>query len=122
MKKLFLLTLFVLLIGCGSNFGITAKPVDDIVKNPRIYEGQQISVTGTLVNSDEVQKLASIGAVLEGSNSKNRVYLINFAAQLEFGTKVVVTGEFGTISVPLLGSFLVLDAKSVESCSKISAC
>jgi hypothetical protein len=122
MKKLFLPTLIVLLIGCGSNFGITAKPVDDIVKNPRIYEGQQISITGTLVNSDEVQKLASIGAVLEGSNSKNRVYLINFAAQLEFGTKVVVTGDFGTISMPLLGSFLVLDAKSVESCSKISAC
>lgn len=122
MKELFLLTLFVLLIGCGSNTGITAKSVDEIIKNPRIYEGQQISITGKLSPSDDVQKLASIGAVLEGSNPTNRVYLINFAAQAEFGTKVVVTGEFGTISVPLLGSFLVLDAKSVESCSKISAC
>jgi hypothetical protein len=122
MKKLLLLTLIFLQFGCGSNTGISAKPVDDIVKNPRVYEGQQISITGKLVNSDEIQKLANIGAVLEGSNPRNRVYLINFAAQVEFGTKVVVTGEFGTISVPLLGSFLVLDAKSVESCSKISAC
>jgi hypothetical protein len=122
MEKIFILTLIALLIGCGSNSGITAKSVDDVIKNPRVYEGQQISIMGKLAPSDEMQKLALIGAILEGSNPTNIIYLINFAAQADFGTKVVVSGQFEIISLPVLGSFLVLDAKSVEPCSKISAC
>ena len=122
MKKAILTILTICLFGCGSNTGITAKSVDDVIKNPRIYEGKEISITGTLKPSEDAQKLVNIGAILEGSDQTKRVYLINFAAQADFESKVVITGEFQTLSIPLLGSFLVLDAKSVEPCSKISAC
>ena len=125
MKKLFLTILAIsttCLFGCGSNTGITAKSVDDVTINPRIYEGKEISVMGTLKPSEDAQKLVSIGAILEGADDSKRIYLINFAAQADFGSKYVITGEFQTLTIPILGSFLVLDAKSVEPCSKISAC
>lgn len=121
-NQLTLVTSISFLISCGSNSGINAKSVDEIIKNPRIYEGQIISITGKLSTPDDLQKLAGIGATLEGVDKSNKVYLVNFAAKLDYGTKVVVTGEFGTVSLPLVGSFLVLDAKSVEPCSSISAC
>jgi hypothetical protein len=111
-----------LLFACDSNLGISAYKVDDLVANPRIHEGKEISVTGTLRSVDESLKLLGVTAKLEGTNSKNVIYLLNFAAQVNFDSKYVIKGQFATVTLPLLGSYLVIDAKSVERCGGLNLC
>lgn len=106
----------IMLTGCGQGIGFNAFKVDDLVKNPRVHEGEVISVVGTLKQTEDVFRLVGVQARLEGSSADNNVYLINYAAKISFDSKAVVKGEFATLNLPLLGTYLVIDAKSVELC------
>jgi hypothetical protein len=113
-SKLIITTIFLFgLFGCDVLKGISAHKVDDIVKNPRVYEEKEITVVGNLQPVPEAFKLVGIGARLQGNSPDNNVYLMNYAAKIDFNQKVMVTGVFETLPIPLLGTFLVIDAKSV---------
>lgn len=104
------------LTGCGQGIGFSAFKVDDLVKNPRVHEGEVISVVGTLKQTEDFFKLVGVEARLEGVSAENNIYLINYAAKINFDSKVLVKGEFAALNLPLLGAYLVIDAKSVEPC------
>ena len=111
-----------LLISCKSDTGIAAYKVDELIQNPRIHEGKEIKVVGTLRQVDDALKIIGVAAKLEGSSTNYAVYLINFAARVEFDKKYVIKGEFATLTLPLFGSYLVIDAKSVQPCSELNIC
>ena len=118
------LTLFLcsFFTGCSQSLGLKAYQVDDLVKNPRVHEGEEISIVGILKPSEDAFRLVSVFARLQGTSDENNVYLINYAAKIEFNTKVLVKGQFGVVNLPVLGSYLVIDAKSVEQCTNYSLC
>ena len=117
-----LLLVFPCLVYSLDTTGIFTKSVDEIVVNPRIFEDKEIIVHGLIKDGDPKLRIVKIGAVLTGDDPVNTIYLINLAAKVEMGSKVVVNGMFQTITLPMLGSFLILDAKSVETCSKLNIC
>jgi hypothetical protein len=117
-----LLLVFPCLVYSLDTTGIFTKSVDEIVVNPRIFEDKEIIVHGLIKDADPKLRIVKIGAVLTGDDPVNTIYLINLAAKVEMGSKVVVKGMFQTITLPMLGSFLILDAKSVETCSKLNIC
>jgi hypothetical protein len=117
-----LLFVAVLLVGCDIEKIINVHKVDDIVENPRVYEAQEISLTGELKPADDNMKIFGIGARLQGSKTDSNVYLFNYAAKIDFNQKVRVTGVFTTLTIPLFGSYLIIDAKSVLPCSQLFFC
>jgi len=126
LKLILLGTIFmvqsILLSGCDFGNGLSAISVDRIFKNPRIYEGKEISVVGVLMEPDDKFKVLNVGGRLEGSQPDQVIYLQNMMAKVDYRSKVIVKGAFSTISVPIIGSYLVIDAKSVEPCTKMSFC
>jgi len=124
--KFLIFSSFLLVFPCWvyslDTTGIFTKSVDEIVVNPRIFEDKEIIVHGLIKDADPKLRIVKIGAVLTGDDPTNTIYLINLAAKVEMGNKVVVKGMFQTITLPMLGSFLILDAKSVEVCSKLNIC
>ena len=121
-NRFFILATVFLLLGCDIQKAFNAHKVDEIIENPRIYESQEISIVGELKPVDDNMKLFGIGARLQGSKTDSNVYLYNYAAKIEFNQKVSVTGVFTTLTIPLFGSYLIIDAKSVLACSQLFFC
>ena len=119
---LFCGTIFLSLTGCDFGVGLSALSVTKVVKNPRIYEGQEITVVGKLTEADEKLKIFNISYSLEGPSPDQSIYLQNMIAKVNPGVQVIVRGPFTAVTLPVLGSYLVVDAKSVEECTKISFC
>jgi hypothetical protein len=110
------------LIGCDLGNGVLSISAEKIIKNPRIYEGKEVSIVGTLMEPDDKLKVINVNGRLDSADPNQSIYLKNMMAKVQYGSKVIVKGVFETVNVPILGPYLVIDAKSVESCTKLSFC
>jgi hypothetical protein len=119
-KSLLLTALSFLLVACSMQ-KIFSYSVDEIVKDPRLYEGKEISVKGTIYQTDQIVQLTGISAKIVGSGAA-AVYLSDMAAKVQFGREVVVKGQLSVVNIPIIGTYIVMNAKSVIDCSEKLIC
>ncbi len=119
-RCLFLATLAFLLVACSEQ-KIFSYSVDEISKNPRLYEGRVISVKGTIRQTDQLGQVTGYSAKLSGSG-ETPVYLSDMAAKVQFGREVVVNGQLSVLNIPIVGTYIILDAKSVIDCAEKLIC
>lgn len=108
--------------GCDIGLGLSATSVSNIIKNPRVYEGELISVVGRLEETENSLRLLNINYKLVDTKLDQSIYLQNMIAKVDTGVEVIVKGTFSTLTIPVYGPFLVLDSKSVQACTKLSFC
>ena len=119
-KSLFFLLLSFLIVACTEQ-KLFSFSVDEIAKNPRLYEGKVVSVKGTISQTDPIGQITGISAKIVGSGN-NAIYLSDMAAKVQFGHEVVVNGQLSVLNIPILGAYIVLDAKSVTDCAEKLIC
>jgi len=119
-KSLLFAVLCFLLVACSEQ-KILSYSVDEIAKNPRLHEGKVISVKGIISQTDQIGQVAGISAKIAGSGN-NAIYLSDMAAKVQFGREVVVNGQLSVLSIPLVGTYVILDAKSVIDCAEKLIC
>jgi hypothetical protein len=119
-KDLFLAALSFLLVAC-SDQKIFSYSVDEIAKNPRLYEGKVVSVKGTIRQTDQLGQVTGYSAKISGSGEMP-IYLSDMAAKVQFGREVVVNGQLSVLNIPVVGTYIVLDAKSVIDCAEKLIC
>ncbi len=119
-KSLFFAVLSFLLAACSEQ-KILSYSVDEIAKNPRLHEGKVISVKGVISQTDQIGQVAGISAKIAGSGN-SAIYLSDMAAKVQFGREVVVNGQLSVLSIPLIGTYIILDAKSVIDCAEKLIC
>ena len=102
---------FFAMSGCSEK-KLFSYSVDEVTKNPRLHEGKVISVKG----------ITGITAKISSPSSGTYIYLSNMVAKVQFGHEVVVNGELNVITIPVLGTYIVVDAKSVIDCSEKLIC
>jgi hypothetical protein len=115
-------TTITLLIGCDFGNGISALTPEKVLVNPRAYEGKEIAIVGVLSDVDDQFKLFSINAKVGGPSTDSTIFLKNQLAKIDMGTKVIIKGEFQTFSMPMVGAYFMVDAKSVSPCTTLSFC
>jgi hypothetical protein len=116
----FLLLTFVL-SGCGEK-KLFSYSVDEVANNPRLYEGKVISVKGVIRQTDQIGQITGISAKISNTSGGSFIYLSNMAAKVKFGREVVVNGELSVLTIPLVGTYIIVDAKSVIDCSEKLIC
>ena len=110
------------LLGCDIGNGISALTTDKVLINPRAYEDKEITIVGILSEVQDQSKLLNINAKIGGPSIDSTIFLKNQLAKINVGTKVVIQGKFQTLSIPIVGTYFVLDAKSVIPCTSLSFC
>jgi threonyl-tRNA synthetase len=95
---------------------------DAFLVNPRAYEGKEITIVGVLSDVEDQFKLVSINAKVGGPSTDSTIFLKNQLAKIDMGTKVIIKGEFQTFSIPMVGTYFMMDAKSVNPCTTLSFC
>jgi hypothetical protein len=121
MKKSLLLAVLPFLLVACSEQKIFSYSVDEIAKNPRLHEGKVVSVKGTISQTDQIGQVAGISAKIAGSG-ENAIYLSDMAATVQFGREVVVNGQLSVVNIPIVGTYIILDAKSVIDCAEKLIC
>jgi hypothetical protein len=116
------ITTLILLLGCDFGNGISALTPEEVLANPRSYEGKEITIVGVLTDVEDQFKLVNINAKLGGPSTDSIIYLKNQLAKIDIGAKVIIKGEFQTFSIPIVGNYFMIDAKSVSPCTKLSFC
>lgn len=111
-----------LLLGCDIGNGLTALTPEKVLANPRSYEGKEIAIVGVLSDVEDQFKLVSINAKVGGPSTDSTIFLKNQLAKIDMGTKVIIKGEFQTFSIPMVGTYFMVDAKSVNPCTTLSFC
>jgi len=119
---IFLFLFFVVAISGCSQEKLFSYSVDEVAKNPRLYEGKVVSLKGVIHQTDNVAQIAGISARISSPSGSTFIYLSNMSAKVQFGREVVVNGELNVINIPLLGTYIVVDAKSVVDCSEKIIC
>lgn len=112
----------ILLSGCDFGNGISALTPEKVLVNPRAYEGKEIAIVGVLSEVEDQFKLVSINAKVGGPSTDSTIFLKNQLAKIDMGTKVIIKGEFQTFSIPMVGTYFMVDAKSVSPCTTLSFC
>jgi hypothetical protein len=127
MKKILLKYIFTFLFcfplfGCDLGNGLSALTIEKVLANPRAYEGKEITIIGVLTDVEDPFKLINITAKVGGPSPDRTIFLKDQLAKIEMGTKAVIKGEFQTFTMPMLGTYFMMDAKSVTPCTTLSFC
>ena len=112
----------IILLGCDFGNGISALTTEKVLVNPRNFEGKEITIVGTLSDVEDQFKLININAKIGGPSIDTTIFLKNQLAKIDMGTQVVIKGDFTTISIPMVGTYFMIDAKSVTPCTRMSFC
>jgi len=112
----------IALLGCDIGNGISALTTEKVLINPRNFEGKEIAIVGILSDVEDQFKLVNINAKIGGPSIDTTIFLKNQLAKINMGTQVIIKGEFQTFSIPMVGTYFMIDAKSVTPCTKLSFC